>query len=251
MKSSIILFGLIFATNSLFAQNAVVFYKQAENADRKLNGTEAMDKYKEVLTIEPNNRKALLKLVELNCAMGDNEIKKDDKKKYYDSALNYANKLALLDSLNINGWYALFIAKNKLIETEVDRKNLLGLFRDTKLYADKALQLDSNSAIANYMQGKWQYDMVMFDWKKKIIVNTFTGKLPQADMDAGIDFLEKAKKQDMYFMPAYWVLANAYQQKNRPTQQTENLKMVLKLPVLSLSDNNIKTKAQQMLNENE
>lgn len=251
MRRSIILFGLILMMNGSFAQSSVALYKQAESADRKLNGVEALNKYKEALTIEPGNGKTLLKLVELNCALGDNEIKKDDRKKYYDSALSYANRLAALDSVNINGWYALFMAEGKLIETESDRKDLLQLFRDTKLYADKALKLDSGNAKANYMQGKWQYDMVVFDWKKKIVVNTFTGKLPKADIDVAVDFLEKAKKQDMYFMPAYWVLANAYKQKNRPTQQTDNLKMLLKLPMLSLSDNNIKMKAQQMLTENE
>ena len=251
MKKILILLGLVWMMNNSFAQNAVALYKQGESADRKLNSTEALNKYREVLSIEPNNSKALFKLVELDCALGDNEMKKDDKKKYYDSALNYANRLVVVDSLNINGWYALFIAEGKLIEVETDRKSLIQLFLDTKLYADKVLKLDSNNVKANYMQGKWQYDMVSFDWKKKIVVTTFTAKLPKADIDVAVAFLEKAKKQDMYFMPTYWILANAYKQKNRPTQQTENLKILLKLPALSLSENNIKVKAQQMLNENE
>lgn len=247
MKKNVLTLCFILMMSGSFAQDAVTLYKQAETADRKLNGIDALTKYKNVLTLEPNNSKALLKLTELNCSLGDNEIKKDDRKKYYDSAFYYAGKLFALDSLNINGLYALFIAENKLTEVETESKKLLQLFRNTKLYADKAWAIDSANAKANYMLGKWQYDMAMFNWKKKIVVNTFTGKLPQADMDAAIDFLEKATKQDMYFIPAYWVLANAYQQENRPTQQIGNLKFLIKLPVLSLSDNNIKTKAQQML----
>ena len=38
MRRSIILFGLILLMSNCFAQNIVALYKQAESADRKLNG---------------------------------------------------------------------------------------------------------------------------------------------------------------------------------------------------------------------
>ena len=89
--------------------------------------------------------------------------------------------------------------------------------------------------------------MLTVNWAKRMAIKASYGNLPDADIDAAIDYLERCKKADPYFMLNYWVLAQAYKQKNRPAQQIETLNKLVKLPIRTFDDTAIKAEAQKML----
>ncbi len=230
-----------------FAQETSLLLKQAYNYERQLKEPEALEKYKLVLINDSKSIVALIKTVELNCTIGERTINKTDKRLYFESALSFAERAVTADSIHAKSWYALALACSKMTITESDNKKAAIFIRDMKLNADKALSINPNDAMANFIEGKWHYDMITLNWAKRLAIKTLFSKLPDADIDLAIEYLEKCKRLDQYFMLNYWVLANAYKIKNRPEQQIETLQKLVKLPIRTFDDTEIKSAAQKML----
>jgi hypothetical protein len=231
------------------SQETSLLLKEANNFERQLKEPEALNKYKDVLITEPNNIIALLKAAELSCATGERLQSKNDKRLTFESALAFARRAVMADSLNASSWSVLALANSKLAEIENDNKKLGAWLNEAKLNADKALQLNPALGFANFLEGKWMLDMLAVNWPKRMAIKASFGKLPETDIDVAIDYLEKCKKTDPYFMLNYWILAKAYKEKNRPAQQMEVLNKLVKLPIRTFDDAAIKAEAQKMLND--
>ena len=59
-----------FILNFGIAQDVNVLLKEADNFERQVKEPEALDKYKQVLAVEPANLKALVKAAELHASIG-------------------------------------------------------------------------------------------------------------------------------------------------------------------------------------
>ena len=72
---------ILFCFCSIFAnsQEIGLLFKEADNFERQLKEIEALDKYKQIVAIEPSNIKALVKAAELNAALGGRELNKVNK----------------------------------------------------------------------------------------------------------------------------------------------------------------------------
>ena len=160
----IVLINFITAAN---AQDISTLLKEASNFELKFNETEALDKYKEVIVIEPSNYKALQNIIELSCSIGSREKKVNDKRLYYESALAYANRIFIIDSTNANTYYLLAMVSGKLTEVETENKKKVNLVKDIKEYADKSLAINPNHGLANFILGKWHFEMLDLSWFKK------------------------------------------------------------------------------------
>ncbi|MFX6949764.1 hypothetical protein ABTH81_22060, partial [Acinetobacter baumannii] len=78
----------------------------------------------------------------------------------FESALAYAKRMLTADSTNADGYYAMALASGKMTEVETENKKIVTYVRDIKLNADKALKLNPNHAMANFIEGKWHYEMI-------------------------------------------------------------------------------------------
>jgi len=145
-----------------------VLLKEAYNLELKFNEQDALAKYKQVLINEPNNYRALTKAVELSCSIGARNSNPKDKRLLYESALAFANRALISDSNNATSFYLLSLSSGKMTEVETENKKKVAFVRDIKVYADKALQLNPNHALANFIEGKWHYEMVTLNWAKNL-----------------------------------------------------------------------------------
>jgi len=231
-----------------FAQDASVTLKEAANLERQLKDADALAKYKEVLAIAPSNMVALVKCTEINSNIGD-RVGKNDKRKFYDEALNYAQQAWMADSNSADASYTMALANSKLLEIETENKKKIQLQRLVKLYADKALAFNAGHARANYLEGKWNYDIVTLPELKLAATQTFHKGFGDVDIDSAIIYMEKCRTAEQYFAPNYLVLAKAYKFKRRPAQAVEVLTKLVKLPTRTPNDVAIKAEGQQLLTE--
>ncbi len=235
MKYFVISFFLFFSIAS-YSQEISLLLKEARNFELEFKETEALNVYKQILTADPNHYLSLQKSTELNCSIGARLKKNNDKRIYYESALAFANRAMQVDSNNANSYYLLALVSGKLTEVEDQNKKVVGLVNDIKTNADKALALNPNHGLANFIVGKWHYEMVTLNWFKKLAVKALYGGLPEPSIEECIKYLEKCKKLEPYFVLNYLTLADAYEENNNAVKKIEVLKQLVRLPKRCFDD---------------
>jgi len=248
MKNCIVTICCCMMALALFAQDANVTLKEAANLERQLKDVDALEKYKDVLLAAPGNMVALVKCTEISSNIGDRGGK-NDKLVYYNQAMNYAQQAWQADSNSAEACYVMALANSKLLEIETENKKIIQLQRLVKLYTDKALAINANHARANYLEGKWNYDIVTLPELKLAATKTFHKGFGDVDIDSAIIYMEKCRTIEQYFAPNYLLLAKAYKFKRRPAQAVEVLTRLVKLPTRTPNDVAIKAEGQQLLTE--
>lgn len=231
------------------AQDKNVLLKEAENFERQRNEAEALNKYKEVLVLDPSNAKALVKATEMNVSLGNRLAKPEQQKIYFETALSFARRASTLEPLTADAAYAMALAAGKMTLVEKDNSQLAKWVREIKQWSEKSLQINPNHARAQYSLGKWHYEMYVLAGYKKAAFKMLYGGLPDGDLDKAIAAMEKCKTLEPYFAPNYLDLALAYKENNQVDKALENLNRLVKLPSRSSDDVAAKSAGQELLNK--
>lgn len=240
---------LFYVTHATYAQSIAAVLKEAEILEIKLNENEALEKYQQLLLIDANNMKALVKCAELNANIGNRKIEKKEKQFYYQKAYSFAQKAINTNANDADANYAMAMVSGKMTEVETENKKIVAFVKYIKTFADKALQINLKHAKANYILGKWNIEIVNLSGLKKAAVKLLYGGLPDGTLENAILYMERCKQYDSYFMLNYLDLAKAYQQNNQPTKAIEVLQQLVKLPIRTSDDTNYKANAKQLLAE--
>jgi len=249
MMRFLLIIGLIAANFKLVAQDVNTLIKDGQNFERSLKEKEALNKYKEALKIDRNNLFCLLHTVELSCAIGNREEDKKVKSRYINEAMGYAEAAMLVDPNSADAYYVRALVAARLTDIETDTKKTLEHVKNIKIYAEKALAINPNHARANYVMGKWNYEMVNLAWAKKAAVKLLYGGLPGASIENAFTYMEKARQYDQYFLINYLDLAKAYKYDQKPAKAVEILNKLVKLPLRTADDAQLKEEGRKMLNE--
>jgi tetratricopeptide (TPR) repeat protein len=248
MKKSL-LFVFLLLSAAVFSQDLNTVLKEASNFERSLKEDQALEKYKQALSIDANNITALLKCAELNAAIGGRQPDKKVKKTYYEAAKDYATKVLASNAANADANYVMAVSVAKMAEVETENKKTVAYIKDAKVYADKALAINPNHARANYVLGKWNFDMVQMAWAKKVAVKALFGGLPDSKIEDAVKYMEKCRSLDPYYVANYLDLAKAYKYDNKPSQAIEVLQKLVKLPTRTADDANLKAEGKKLLDE--
>ena len=234
---------------NLFAQDANVVFKEAVNLERQLKDVEALDKYQQVAGLDPKNMAALVKCAEIYCNIAGRQAKNADKQSNCLSAQQFAAQALAIDSNSADANYAMALVIDKSIELETKNEKILEMERQVKTFTNKALSLNPNHARANFLDGKWNFDMLNISLVKRAEAKILFRKFPDPDIDSAIFYMEKCRVLEQYFAPNYLYLAKAYRFKNRPAQAIDVLGKLVKLPIRTPNDLPIKAEGQQILSE--
>jgi hypothetical protein len=231
------------------AQDAGILQKEGVNLERQLKDVEALDKYQQIISADPKNIPVLVKCVEIYCNISDRQPKKPEKLSNLQHALQYAGQALAADSSSADANYAYALVNDKLGEQETKNEKALELARLVKIYTGRALAFNPGHARANYLEGKWNFDMLNISLVRKAEAKTLFKRYPDPDIDSAIVYMEKCRLIELYFAPNYLQLAKAYRLKNRPAQAIEVLNKLVKLPTRTPNDVAIKAEGQQILSE--
>lgn len=243
--------AILFVSFSVYgqAQDINVLLKEAINLEYKFKDAEALEKYKQILTLDVKNEKALVKCADLSSAIGARQIDKAAKTNFYTQALNYATQAVAANNKNADAYVALATANGKMTEVETENKKIVAFVKEVKINADNALSINPNHAMANFIQGKWHYEMVSLNWAKKIAVKTLYGGLPTASLEKAAEYLEKSRAIDPYFVLTSLTLAKVYKEKSSPTEMIEVLNKLVKLPRRTIDDATYIEEGKKMLQD--
>jgi tetratricopeptide (TPR) repeat protein len=240
----------IFVSNAN-AQDVNALLKEALNFEYKFKDAEALEKYKQVITLDAKNEKALVKAADLSSAIGARQTDKSIKTAYYTQALNYATQAVSANNKSADAYVSLATANGKMTEVETENKKVVAFVKEVKINADNALSINPNHAMANFIEGKWHYEMVSLNWAKKLAVKTLYGGLPTASLEKAAEYLEKSKTQDPYFVLTYLTLAKVYKEKSSPIEMIEILNKLVKLPRRTIDDAAYIEEGKKMLQDNQ
>ncbi|MFY9464745.1 MAG: tetratricopeptide repeat protein [Sediminibacterium sp.] len=229
------------------AQDLQVQLKEADNLEKQLKERDALEKYKQILVTAPVNMKSLVKVSELNVLLGEKEKDKKTRKLYFETALGFAKRALDADMNSADANYAMAMASGKMTDAEPENKKIVAFVKDVKVYSDKALALNPNHAKANYTLGKWHYEMVTLSGIKKMAVKLFYGGLPDGDLEKAIQYMEKCRSLEPYFVPNYLDLGKAYKENHQPAKAIEVLAKLVKLPTRTSADSEQKAEGAKLL----
>ncbi len=229
------------------AQDVTVFLKEADNLEKQQKEADALEKYKQVLLLNPTQFKSLVKSAELNVSLGNRQTDKNNKRLYYETALSFANRAFQSDSTQADASYVVAMAAGKMTDVETENKKIVAYVKDVKRYADKALSINPNHAKANYTLGKWHYEMANLSGIKKAAVKLFYGGLPEGSLEKAIQYMEKCKTLEPYFVNNYLDLAKAYKENRQPAPAIEILTKLVKLPTRTTDDVALKAEGGKLL----
>ncbi len=246
MKYLLIVFSTLL-WNFVAAQDVNVLLKEADNFERQVKEPEALDKYKQVLAVEPTNLKALVKAAELHASIGGRQNDKNTKRLYFETSMVLAKKAYEGNPKNADANYVMAMASGKMTDIESENKKIVGFVKDVKNYTEAAIALQPTHAKAFYSLGKWHYEMVNLSGVKKIAVKLFYGGLPNGELDSAIANFEKCRILDPYFVVNYLDLAKAYRDNHRPSQAIEILNKLVKLPIRTADDPILKAEGAKLL----
>ena len=238
---------LIFLVMNVSAQDRNILLKQAKDLELKFDEAGALEKYKQLVQVDSSDIAALVKCTEFNCSMGERQKDKKVKTTYFDSADVYAQKGYRQNSGNADACYAMALVMAKKTEVEDDNKKLLEDVKQIKIYADKALAINPNHAKANYILGKWHFELIRLSWLKRAAIKTFYGGIPDTQIDSAAYYMEKSRVADPYFALDYLDLAKVYQYDHQPAKAIDVLNRLVKLPNRTFDDAAIKEEGKKML----
>ena len=83
MKCSIFFIFIFSYIMTVKSQDINILLKEADNFEKQQNGVGALEKYKQILVLEPANLKSLVKAAELNVSLGNRQTDKSRKLFFY------------------------------------------------------------------------------------------------------------------------------------------------------------------------
>lgn len=241
------LFICMFFSLHVFAQDNNVLLKEAQTLEQKFDEAGALEKYKQIATNDASNIQVLVRCAELNCSIGSRQKDKIIKANYFEAAQNFAQQAYAKDSLNADACYSMALVAFKMNELDPDNKKLVENIRQIKVYADKALANNANQAQANYILGKWHFELIRSGWMKKTGVKNFYNAIPDTQVDSAVYYMEKARNIEPYFALDYLDLAKVYAYDHQPGKAIDVLNKLARLPNRTFDDAAIKEEGKQML----
>jgi len=246
MKYGILsLMALAFAC-MVYAQDVDALMKEAEKSERDLKETDALNKYKDILAVQPANIQALNKAAELTGRIGNRLKDEKQKADYFTTARNYADAALKTDHNNADANAAIAAAAMRAASINGGKERARNL-RDMKNYADSALLINPNHARALYILGKWNYELNTMNVADKAAVKVLFGGMPKASLENAIVNFEKARAADVFLMIDYLDLANAYIKFHQTDKSIEVLNKMMKLPPRTEDDMGYKAEGKKLL----
>lgn len=230
------------------AQDVNALLKEAHQYEAAFKQKEALQKYLEVLKVQPQHLTALCKASELYNALGKRQPSKESQKEYYRTAKTYARKALQINpnSVDANFVMALAMGRIALIESGQEKINAV---KDIKTYAEKTIQLDPNNFKGYHVLGKWYYEVSNLNALEKWLVKMRYGALPKATLEDAIRCFEKSKQLNPGFALNYLELARSFQRNDEEQKAIQQLEIMMKLPTNNADDATVKEQGKKLLQE--
>jgi tetratricopeptide (TPR) repeat protein len=230
------------------AQDVNLLLKEAQQFESSFKDGEALQKYVEVIRLQPQHIMALSKASELNCIIGKRQATKEKQKAFYRMAQNYAQRALQAGPNNSAANCAMAVATGRLAMMASGDEKIKGI-KEVKIYAEKSIKADATNFKAWHILAKWHYEVSDLNGVERWLVKVAYESLPKASLDEAIKDYEKSRQLNPGFILNYLELAKAYHRKDNDKKAVELLEAMMKLPNTFTDDASIKVKGKKLLEE--
>lgn len=238
--------GLSMGIRSLHAQTVEDLDKQADDLVHNLKEEDALQKYKDVLSLHSDDVHALVGCSDMCARIGNRQTDKGRQKDYFAQAQSYAGLALQADSNSSDANCVMAIALTRIGQTESGKKKIV-LEKDIKLYCDKAIHLNKGNFMAWYMLGQWDYTISHMSGAEKAGIRVVMGGFPDATIKDAIHCYETCRNLNRGFILNYLSLAKAYREDDQNENALSTLQSLVRLPVQTEDDPAIKDEGRKML----
>ena len=246
MKIFLMILLSMSSTLASFSQDVTALVKEADRLEDVPNEVAALNKFKEVLLVQPMHIHALSKSSELCSRIGSRENNAITRDAWFKAALTYAAKAmkasASSDQANVS--MAMILGKSTLTKSG---KEKLRNARVIKQHLDVALKTNPNNYLAWHILGRWNYEISNVSAVERAGAKLFLGGVPQGSVKNAIMYLEKSRSLMPSFILNYISLANAYHKDGQVSKAISVLKAIHLLQSHTEDDPKHKADALKML----
>lgn len=243
----ILLFGSFLPLLS-YGQDVKLLMDEAETLEKAFKDEQALNKYIEVVKVQPQNADALAKVSELYSLLGKRQTAKDKQKEYYTKGKQYGALALKANPNNSEANFAMAIAMGRMALMYSGEEKIKAV-RDVRTYADRCIQLDPKNYKGYHVLGKWNYEVSDLSAFERWIVKVGYGALPKASMDDAAKYYEKSMQLNPSFLLNYLELAKVYKKKDNIDKSRALLTQMLKMPPTSSDDAKIKRLGKELLDD--
>jgi len=246
MKKICLVLTFLIAGGIAFGQDVDTLLQEASVLENGMKENDALEKYKEILRIQPMQIVAMYKCSELCGSIGNREKEEAKKVDFYNASRTYAETALKIDSGNSGANAAMAIAMGRMALIKKGKEKV-EFVKDIKIYSDRALAIEPNNAKALFVLGKWNYEVSSLNFVEKAAIKVLYGGMPKASYEDAINYYEKVKTISPWVLLNYLELAKAYVANHQSDKAIENLERMLKLPYRTEDDAKHKEQARQLL----
>lgn len=230
--------GLAAETDDLLTRAAAAEARQDPRA--------ALELYYSALRAEPESAFILQKIARQYSDLVEDQRGPEEKKRYAQTALDYALRAVALEPDNPVNVLSLAICHGRLA-TYSDTRTKVQYSRLIKEEAERALALDPDYAWAHHVLGRWHYEVASLGRTARFFVRLFYGGLPDASYAEAIRHLERAVALEPDAPPHRLELGFAHKAEGDLTAARRNLEQGLALPAREKFDLQAQARARAAL----
>ncbi|MCK7553861.1 hypothetical protein MKQ70_02100 [Chitinophaga sedimenti] len=243
------IFGLlipVFAALTLQAQTVEELQAEAQTLEKQMNEVAALQKYKDILKIQPTNVDALVQASTLSVREGYRQKDKAAKQTFYTAAKTYIDQAlaAAPESPEVNFTMAVVLGRMGMI---APAKEKVAAAKEVKKYIDLALKFKPEYGEAFHLLGKWNYELANMSSLERTAAKVLFGGAPPGTMQDAIANYEKCRKIKPGYIINYYDLAVAYHQDNKDTEAMEVLRKLNGIRPVTYDDTLTKAEGKKML----
>lgn len=248
MQKAVAFILAFFFFTTIIAQDLTVLIQEAEKLEAAFNEKAALEKFQQVIQLQPANIHALTKCSELCSRIGNREVSAKARITYYETAQKFAAIALKIEPASSAANCMMAIALGR-VSLEKGGKEKVKAAKEIKKYVDIALKNDPKNYKAWHVLGRWNYEISDLGFIEKAAVNVLFGGVPKASFKEAVQAFEKAKALSTGFILNYFELAKAYKKNGQKENAIASLNTLLQLPNTTEDDEASKTRARKLLEE--
>lgn len=230
----------------LRAQDVQRLLSDAGLAEQYHQEQEAFLKYKQVLTLQPENLLALCKSSELASKLGHRQKNKEEQLRHYEQAMQYASRALKLSPASADANFVMAVALGRMALVNSGGE-MIAMVKDIKKYADNTIRFNPGDFRGYHVLGKWHYEISSLGAFKRTAVRIFYGAFPDASYELAARNYETSMKLEPAFNLNYLELAKVYLKLDQQEKAIRLLEKLRQLPLKMADDARVQAESRQLL----
>lgn len=223
-----------------------VLIQQAAEAEARLDSQQALALYEQALIKEPKNAGLLQKIARQYSDLVVDQTTVGEKKAFAQQALDYAQRAVALEPNNPVNVLSLAVCYGKLAVYS-DAGEKVRYSHLIKSAAEQSLGLDPHYAWAHHILGRWHYEVASLSGPARFFARLIYGGLPAADIQTGINHLNRATELEPDELNHFLELGFAFAAAGELSSARSAWQHGLAMPARSKHDPHAKLRAQRAL----